>query len=73
MKTFIAIIIVWAILFGFLATGVKVLATTPHAANQVQTDAPQQMNQRINPGQSNSADDVVMSENEARNRVRDAH
>ena len=32
MRTFIMIVLVWAILIGFIATGVRVMATAPSAA-----------------------------------------
>ena len=33
MRTFFATILIWAILIGFLATGVKVMATSPTPAS----------------------------------------
>jgi len=55
MRTFIMIVLVWAVLIGFIATGVRVMATAPStAAMQAVSEQTgnQQDAQRVNPDQN---------------------
>ena len=72
MRTVIMILIVWAIIFGLFATGVKTMATQPGSVTQITTmDKTVDQFQRRNPVQPAHNDEaVVKSDDDHRNNIR---
>jgi len=61
MKNVIAIIVVWAVLLGFLATGVKVMATSPTPAPGIQTGTVETQDiQRVDLNRSSGDGEVLL-------------
>lgn len=70
MRTVITTLIIWAIIIGFFASGVQVLATQPHAATGPQVGAEQNTAHRMNPGPSGSSDLDIRSADDVRGSLR---
>ncbi len=71
MRIIITTVIIWAILFGFFVTGVKVMATSPqYTPIQVMDTADDNVFQPVDIDRSGRMDEAIRSTDDGQNSMR---